>query len=105
MGYGKKAWIGSAGVLNAFARGSPFTKLLIIKKQGRKHGNSVADGWAGAVMQKPIAIQKCDGLTDRLTDGPTDTVRCRVACPRLKTETNLKRAMIKLRSKMTEKRR
>ena len=32
MGYGKKAWIGSAGVLNAFARGSPFTKLLIVKK-------------------------------------------------------------------------
>ena len=57
-------------------------------KQGRIHGNPVADGWAGAVMQKPIAIQKCDGPTDRRTDGwtywPTDTARCRVTCPRLK---------------------
>ena len=25
-------------------------------KQGRIHGNPVADGWAGAVMQKPLAI-------------------------------------------------
>ena len=24
--------------------------------QGRIHGNSVADGWVGAVMQKPLAI-------------------------------------------------
>ena len=29
------------------------------------HRNPVADGWAGAVTQKPIAIQKCDGRTDR----------------------------------------
>ena len=36
-------------------------------KQGRIHGNPVADGWAGAVMQKPLGIQKCDGPTD----GPT----------------------------------
>ena len=28
----------------------------------------VADGWAGAVMQKPLGIQRCDGRTD----GPTD---------------------------------
>ena len=65
------------------------TKLLLKMKQGRIHGNPVADGWAGAVMRKPIAIQKCDGRTDRRTDGPTDgptdTARCRVACPRLKT--------------------
>ena len=54
------------------------------KKQGRIHGNPVADGWAGAVMRKPLAIQKCYGPTDRQTDGPTDTARCRVACPRLK---------------------
>ena len=26
------------------------------KKQGRIHGNTVADGLAGAVMQKPLAI-------------------------------------------------
>ena len=39
-------------------------------KQGQIHGNPVADGWAGAVMQKPLAIQKCyrqtEGQTDRL---------------------------------------
>ena len=59
-------------------------------KQGRIHGNPVADGWAGAVMQKPLGIQKCDGRTDgptyRPTDLPTDTARCRVACPRLKSK-------------------
>ena len=41
------------------------------KKQGRIHGNPVADSWAGAVMQKPLGIQKCDGRTDL----PTDTAR------------------------------
>ena len=40
-------------------------------KQGRIHGNPVADGWAGAVMQKPLGIQKCDGRTDGLTYRPT----------------------------------
>ena len=34
-------------------------------QQGRMNGNPVADGWAGAVMQKPLAIQKCYGPTDR----------------------------------------
>ena len=33
-------------------------------RQGRIHGNPVADGWAGAVMQRPLAIQKCDLATD-----------------------------------------
>ena len=37
-------------------------------KQGWIYGNPVVDGWAGAVMQKPLAIQKCYGLTD----GPMD---------------------------------
>ena len=55
-------------------------KIGRLCKQGRIHGNPVADGWAGAVMQKLLGIQKCDGSTDR----PTDTARCRVACPRLK---------------------
>ena len=41
-------------------------------KQGRIHGKTVADGLAGAVMQKPIVIQKCDGPTDGWTDGRTD---------------------------------
>ena len=40
-------------------------------KQGRIHGNPVADSWAGAVMRKPITIQKCYGGTDRPTDRPT----------------------------------
>ena len=39
-------------------------------QQGRIHGNPVADGWAGGVMQKPLGIQKCDGRTDRPTDLP-----------------------------------
>ena len=40
-------------------------------KQGRIHGNPVADGRAGAVMQKPPAIKKwTDGPTDRWTDLP-----------------------------------
>ena len=38
------------------------------KEQGRIHGNPVADGWAEAVMGKPLGIQKCDGPTDRPTD-------------------------------------
>ena len=45
---------------------------VIELKQGRIHGNPVADGWAGAVMQKPLAIQKCYGGTDRRMDGRTD---------------------------------
>ena len=59
--------------------GSPSLRkiLLIFTKQGRIHGNPVADGWAGAVMRKPLELQKCDGPTDIRTDIPTDTARCR----------------------------
>ena len=32
-----------------------FSFVLTRWKQGRIHGNPVADGWAGAVMQKPLA--------------------------------------------------
>ena len=46
-------------------------------KQGRIHGNPVADGWAGAIMREPLAI-----LTIFLSDVPTDTASSRVACPR-----------------------
>ena len=53
----------------------------IIDEQGRIHGNPVADGWAGAVMRKPLANQK----SDRPTDLPTDTASSRVACPQLKS--------------------
>ena len=38
----------------------------------RLHDNSVVDGWAGAVMQKPLGIQKYHGPTYRPTDLPTD---------------------------------
>ena len=34
-------------------------------QQGRIHGNPVADNWAGAVMQKPLGIQKSDGHTHK----------------------------------------
>ena len=36
--------------------------------KGRIHGNPVADGWAGAVTQKTLGNQKCDGRTDGRTD-------------------------------------
>ena len=45
-------------------------------KQGRIHGNPVAESWAGAVPQKLLRIYKCDGRTDGPMDGPTDTARC-----------------------------
>ena len=54
-------------------------------KQGRIHSKTVADGWAGAVIQKSLEIQKYLGQTYRPTDLRTDTARCRVACPQLKT--------------------
>ena len=47
------------------------TVWLLFVKQGRTHRNPVADGWAGAVLQKPLGIQKCDGRTDGQTDRPT----------------------------------
>ena len=54
-----------------------WSEEAIVKKQGRIHGNPAADGWAGAVMRKPLAIKKCDL--------PTDIASSRVACPLLKT--------------------
>ena len=63
----------------------PLKKMRRRILQGRIHGRTVADGWAGAVMQKPLAIQNMfRNVTDGRTDRPTDTARCRVACPRLK---------------------
>ena len=47
-------------------------KVEIEEEQGRIYGNPVADGWAGAVMRKPLRIQKCDGPTDGPTYRPTD---------------------------------
>ena len=40
-------------------------------KQGRMHGKTVADGWAGAVMQKLLEIQKYLLRTDVPTYRPT----------------------------------
>ena len=37
-------------------------------KQGWIHGDPVTDGWAGAVLRKPLRIQKCDEPTDLPTD-------------------------------------
>ena len=48
-----------------------FFQIRGSKQQGRIHGNPVADGWAGAVMQNRLEIQKCDGRTDRPTYRPT----------------------------------
>ena len=62
----------------ADARSFSFTFNL---SQHETRPNPVADGWTGAVMQKPLGIQKCY----RPTNLPTDTGRCRVACLRLKT--------------------
>ena len=42
------------------------------KKQGRVHGNPVADGRTGAEMRKLLAILRCYKGTDRRTDWPTD---------------------------------
>ena len=63
------------------------TSPTSIQKQGRIHGNTVADGWAGAVVRKPLGIQKCDLPTFL----PTDTASSRVACPRLKIGENRER--------------
>ena len=49
-------------------------------KQGLIHGKTVADGWARAVMQKPVEIQNNFVLTYQ----PTNTARRRVACPQIK---------------------
>ena len=43
-------------------------RCTVQRKQGRIHGTSVADGWAGSAMRKPLAIQKCDGGMGGRTD-------------------------------------
>ena len=72
-------------IRNIFVKIAEEKRIRSGKEQGRIHGNPVADGWAGAVMRKPLANQKSDRPTDRPTDLPTDTASFRVACPRLKT--------------------
>ena len=50
--------------------GKSITELQLLNKQGWIYGNPVADGWAGsgAVMRKPLGIQKCDGPTDQVLE-------------------------------------
>ena len=43
--------------------------MQLISQQGHIHDNAVADGWAGVVMRKTLAIQKCHLCTDRLVTG------------------------------------
>ena len=45
-------------------------------QQGRIHGNPVADGWAGAVMQNRSEFKN---VTDRPSDRPTAIAGCRVS--------------------------
>ena len=47
-----------------------FHAALLGNKQGRIHGNPVADGWPGAEIPKPHGIQKCDEQMDQLTYRP-----------------------------------
>ena len=59
-----------------------FAKVKTGYKQGRIHGKTVADGWAGAIMKKSLAIQNYLLPTDVPTYRPTrQGVDCRVACP------------------------
>ena len=51
------------------------------EKEGQKHGETVVDGCVGAVMQKLLEIQKYSLPTYQPTNLPTDTTRCRFACP------------------------
>ena len=45
-------------------------------KQGRIHGNPVADSWTGAVMRKLLAIQNVtEGQMDKPTDRQSNRVR------------------------------
>ena len=58
-----------------FAIKSRHSQAQDLLKQGRIHSRTVADGWAGAVMQKPLRNVTdgwTDGRVDRRTDGPTD---------------------------------
>ena len=39
------------------------TELIKESKQGQIHGNPVADGWVGAVLQQLVGIRKCNRPT------------------------------------------
>ena len=42
------------------------------QKQGRIHSRTVAEGWTGAEMQKPLERSRFRNIWDVLTDLPTD---------------------------------
>ena len=68
--------------VNAFKNAKDKLKETHLKKQGQIHGNPVEGGWALG--------RSCNAKTARnskrlRTEGRTNTARCRVACPRLKT--------------------
>ena len=52
------------------------SKLLWIKKQCRIHGMTVADGWAGGVMQKTLEFHTYLGHTDLPTDRHSKVLSC-----------------------------
>ena len=66
---GKQGRIYGNPVADGWA-GAGMQKPLVIQ-QGRIQVNPVADSWAGAALRKPLGIQKCDGLTDLPTYRPT----------------------------------
>ena len=63
----------------------PFSsfKFILLSHSRRQPSNIFA--CASPTILGRIRIQKCDRLTNRLIDRPSNTVRCGVACPRLKT--------------------
>ena len=50
-----------------------------------KQGNPIADGCAGAIMQKPLASLR--NIFDQPTDRPTKTARCREVSASKKKQT------------------
>ena len=76
-----------------------FTSLKILQffqcqkkeqlKETRPDTWQSSHGWMGRSSYAKTARNSkrlCDRWTNGLTDQPTDTARCRVACPRLKTK-------------------
>ena len=59
-------------ILSIFLKGFFFFRHLAQKETRPDTRQSSTDGWAGAVMQRPLGIQKCDGPTDGRTYRPTD---------------------------------
>ena len=59
--------------------------LMYSRIHGWTNGNKVVDGWVAVKMQKPHAIQDCDGLTNRQTnlaryESPVPNLKDLLAC-------------------------